>query len=511
MPERVTPPQKTKRSLPVEPSAFIAPPPKFLDAARCEKMAQSLPAVRALLEEFSAAHKVPGLVFGLVVDGALVYADAFGVRNVERGAPATIDTVFRIASMSKSFIAMAILKLRDAKKLRLDDSAAKYIPELKRLAYPTRDSAAITVRDLLTMIPGFPEDNPWGDRQMALSDRAFTKWLVQGIPFSNAPGVTFEYSNYAYAILGRIVSRVSGMTFQKYVTKYILQPLAMRATTWDRARVPEQHLAQGYRFEDDTWQPEPMLRDGAFAAMAGLFTTVPDFARYMSFLLDAFPPRDEPERGPVARATAREMQQLVRYEELVTRTLDTEREWRAVSGYGYGLAVWHDERFGYGVSHGGGLPGFGSYYYLLPDHGVGFVIFSNKTYSRVSIPFPKIFELLEQTGGLERRTVQPAPVLIEMRARVQHWLETGEDAPVQAHAADNYFLDRDAAHRRADLDAVRTELGAFTRVGELRALNALRGVWRIECERGAFDVLITLAPTMPPRLQMCRLTTFKPV
>jgi CubicO group peptidase (beta-lactamase class C family) len=186
--------------------------------------------------------------------------------------------------------------------------------------------------------------------------------------------------------------------------------------------------------------------------------------------------------------------------------LDAEHLWRAATGYGYGLAIWHDDRFGYGVSHGGGLPGYGSYFYLLPENGIGVVALSNKTYARVGMIFPKIFDALAQTGGLLPRAPQPAPILMETFHLVQHWLETGDDARVAAHAADNFYLDMDAAHRRAEREKIRGEAGAFQHVGALRALNALRGKWTIECERGTVEVFVTLAPTIPPQLQVCRLT-----
>ena len=86
--------------------------------------------------------------------------------------PVNADTVFRIASMTKSFTAMAILKLRDEGKLSLDDPVSKYVPSLIDLPYPTKDSPALTIRHLLTHSEGFPEDNPWGDRQLAQSNDA---------------------------------------------------------------------------------------------------------------------------------------------------------------------------------------------------------------------------------------------------------------------------------------------------------------------------------------------------
>ncbi len=481
-------------------------PPHFTDALRREKVQSALPDIHHLLEQWAVDNHVPGLAVGLVMDNALVHEFFYGVQNVETNAPVTHETRFRIASMSKSFVAMAILKLRDEKRLRLDDRAAKYIPELKALVYPTGDSPDITLRHLLTMSPGFPEDNPWGDRQMAITDREFSKWLRAGIPFSNAPNVTFEYSNYAYAILARVVTRVSGSAFQKYITKNILFPLGMTATTWNKKRVPQEHFALGYRWEDETFKPEPILADGAFAGMAGLFTTIPDFARYMNFLLDAFPPREDMETGPVIRATAREMQQLARFEELVERKTAQDATWHAASGYGFGLAIWHDDFLGYGVSHGGGLPGYGSYFYLLSNHGIGIVALTNKTYSGIGRTFPELWVRLAKTGGLHPRRAVPARILQEICHVVQRWLEGGDDAEFVSAAADNFFLDSDLQHRYAALEKIRAELGAFQHVGEIVALNALRAKWTIECERGALDVMLTLAPTMPPKLQMLNLT-----
>jgi len=117
-----------------------------MSARRREKISAAFPEIREHFREFAETTNVPGLAFGIVVDGELAYADALGVREIETSAPVAADTVFRIASMTKSFVAMALLKLRDENKVRLDDAAEKYLPELKTLAYPTRDSAIIAAR-----------------------------------------------------------------------------------------------------------------------------------------------------------------------------------------------------------------------------------------------------------------------------------------------------------------------------------------------------------------------------
>ncbi len=159
------------------------------------------------------AH-VPGLVYGVVKDGRLVLVRGLGVQDIATKKPVTADSRFRIASMSKAFTAMAILKLRDADRLSLDAPAERYVPEMRGWKYPTADSRRVRVADLLHHNAGYVEDNPWGDRQQPLSEAGFTAMLKAGVPFAQAPGLRMEYSNLGYATLGRIVSNVSGMPYQ---------------------------------------------------------------------------------------------------------------------------------------------------------------------------------------------------------------------------------------------------------------------------------------------------------
>ena len=245
------------------------PPPRFADPDRARVLATAFPEIERLFADRVARAKIPGAAFGIVIDGELVFAKGIGLRDVAAQSPADPDTVFRIASMTKSFTAMSILSLRDEGKLSLDDPAAKYVPELAGLRYPTSDAPVVTIRHLLTHSEGFPEDNPWGDRQLATSDDQFGRQLAAGIPFSNPPGLAFEYSNYGFAILGRIVGRVSGMRYRDYVDTHVLRPLRMTATTWDVASAPPGRIAKGYRRDGETWVEEALLPDGAFGAMGG--------------------------------------------------------------------------------------------------------------------------------------------------------------------------------------------------------------------------------------------------
>src|ERR1700722_5277532 len=155
----------------------------------------------------------PGLAYGVVIDGELVHAAGLGERGLGGPAP-DADTVFRIASMTKSFTASAVLALRDDGALRLDDPAEAYLPELRGWPPVTRGSVPVSPRHLLTMTAGFPTDDPWGDRQQGMPLEEFSAFLAGGVSFARAPGIGFEYSKLGYAILGRFISSVGGAACQ---------------------------------------------------------------------------------------------------------------------------------------------------------------------------------------------------------------------------------------------------------------------------------------------------------
>ena len=139
--------------------------------------------------------------------------------------------------MSKSFTASAILLLRDAGALALDDPAAQYVPELAGWTYGSADAAPVTIRQLLTMTAGFPTDDPWGDRQQGLPITAFDELLAAGVSFNWAPGTRFEYSNLGYAILGRVVTMASGVLYDEFIRTRLLAPLGLGRTGFERRRV----------------------------------------------------------------------------------------------------------------------------------------------------------------------------------------------------------------------------------------------------------------------------------
>jgi CubicO group peptidase (beta-lactamase class C family) len=484
------------------PAGGTNPPAVFTDPDRATKLATAFPEIDKLVAAFMERSHVPGAAWGVIIDGELAHIGVAGFREMPSKTPVTRDSVFRIASMTKSFTAMAIMKLRDEGKLTLDDPAERHVPQLRNLKYPTADSPKLTIRHLLSHATGFPEDNPWGDQQLDVTDEQFSRMLERGIPFSNPPGIAYEYSNYGFAILGRVVTNVSGRPYRQYIAESILKPLGMTSTSLEPGSVPKDRIAHGYRWEDETWKEEPPLPDGAFGAMGGMLTSLADLSRYVGAFLAAYPPRDETETGPVRRASLREMQQIWRSRPATASRSQAGGLQLNSGGYGFGLRISQNCQFNQIVAHSGGLPGFGSLMQWLPDYGVGIIAFGNVTYTGWGGVVNQAFDALTRTGGLEPRVQQPSATLIEMRDAVSRLVMNWDDKLADDIAAMNLYRDRAKDRRKREIEAVRAKVGVCTAPTTFDHVeNALRGQWTMKCERGELRVSITLAPTIPPRVQ----------
>jgi CubicO group peptidase (beta-lactamase class C family) len=475
----------------------LLPPPTFTDPERRRKLASAFPAVAAAVAAAVAKDRVPGLAFGIVIDGELVHAKGFGVRDLASGAPVTPATVFRIASMTKSFTALSILQLRDAGRLSLDDPAERYLPELRALQYPTRDSQPLTIRQLLTHSAGFPEDNPWADRQVAANDDYEGMVKRDGISFSSAPGAAIEYSNLGYAVLGRIIEKVSGERFPAYLKSHVLSPLGMKSTACFERDVPPGRLAHGYAVDGASPVEQPNPPDGSQDAAGCLYSSIEDLARYAAFQLAAWPPRDDVDPYPLRRSSAREMQ-------IGSRTWG----FRAKSGrdiestaYGFGFFAVETCDLDRSVEHGGGLPGYSSFLKLLPEHGVGLIALSNAPTRTAENVVEEAVRLLAATGGLAPRKATPAPALVAAREAVDRLIARWDGAAADAAFLPTFFDARPRATIMAELEALRAAHGECQSAGPIDAENALRGAWKLACARGSIDVYVSLAPTVPPRIQ----------
>ncbi|MEO5898173.1 MAG: serine hydrolase domain-containing protein [Vicinamibacterales bacterium] len=477
------------------------PQPRFTDAGRVAKLQSALPEIDRIFRAYATDKKIPGMIWGVVIDGKVAHLGTFGVGDRGSQTPVTADTAFRIASMTKSFTALAVLKLRDDGRLSLEDPVSRWIPEFARMPLPTRDTPLLTIRELLSHSAGFPEDNPWGDQQLSATDAMMDEWLVRGIPFSTPPGTRYEYSNYAYGLLGRVVTKAAGVPYEQYVHTEILSKLHMDGSTFQFADVPAARRAVGYRLKPDgTYAEAPPLPHGVFGSMGGLLTTATDIGTYVAFHLSAWPARDDQDPGPVRRASVREMAHLWTPANLKAQLVNGTIQ-ASESGYGFGLRVMSDCRFEQIVYHGGGLPGFGSYMAWLPDYGVGMFAMATLTYSGPSEPISQAWDAMLKTGGLRKRELPPTTVQTEMRDHILNLWKRWDDREGTQIAAVNFFLDGPSLQRQAEILALKNEVGECSATGPVVPENWMRGQFNMTCAKGTVGVFFTLAPTQPPALQ----------
>ena len=424
----------------------------------------------------------PGLAYGIVLDGELVHAAGLGQRHLG-GPPPDAGTVFRIASMTKSFTASAILALRDDGVLKLDDAAEEYVPELRGWPSVTPDSARVSIRHLLTMTAGFPTDDPWGDRQQGLPLEDFARFLSGGVRFNWAPGTRFEYSNLGYAILGRVITAVTGAAYPDYIRHRLLHPLGMMRTGYEAEEFETPGLlgtgpagtARGYRRTPDGWAEVAFDPAGAFAPMGGIFSCVTDLARWVTGFAAAFPP-GEPEAGgahPVRRATRREMQLpqvLTGWDKPAAFPGDAAP---ALSAYGFGLFVEDDPAFGRIVSHSGGYPGFGSNMRWHPASGTGVIALGNSTYAGMMTLATRLLDAVlrhrEPPGYGYGVALAPAghhgagpwPETLAAREAVSSLLRSWDDTQASRLFSPNVAQDAPFDERQQVIAMIRERIGDF--------------------------------------------------
>lgn len=479
--------------------------PLAAESAAPKTLEQIEPDIDAMFAKFQADNHIPGLVYGVVKDGKLAYVKGIGVQDLGEKRAVTPDTLFRIASMTKAFTALSILNLRDHGKLRLDDLAEKYIPEMKGWKYPTKDSPRIRVRDLLQHVGGFVTDDPWGDRQTPMPEAEFVKILKAGVPFSRAPQMQHEYSNFGYALLGRIVTKASGMKYTAYVQKTILTPLGMTSSGYRVTDWPIERRAIGYRWENDAWVEEPTMGDGAFNSMGGLQVSANDYAKWVAFILSAWPPRDDADNGPVKRATVRELAQGSNFTSVQNRTGSSgATACKQSLAYGMAWRVAQDCDLGLTMAHGGGYPGYGSHIMLMPEYGVGVFALANRTYAGPSAPAWDSAVAMFNAGLLSKRPVEVTPAVAEFYEAARRTYDAGNLGVLQGKLAMNFLMDKTAENWAKDLASLKSQVGECNAVEPLAPISAMAANFRLTCEKGQLDGNILLAPTTPITLQALR-------
>ncbi len=311
---------------------------------------------------------VPGMVAAVVTRDGLAWSKAYGIRNVVTRDPVTTETLFRIGSITKVVTALAVLQLRDAGKLDLDAPVSTWIADLAAVTAPTTDSPPITLRHLMTHMSGLPRepqlDDPYG-RQHEVTEPELLASLHH-TRLDTSPGTTWAYSNLGAALEGLVIARASGQPYAAYTTEHLLRPLGMMTATFDRAAIPDATRATSYtrNKNGEAVLPAIQLREGATAARGQLYASVQDMARLAIFELQAWPPRDDADPGPVRRSTVRESQRT---------------EGPFAPGPHTKGAAWFLDTTPKGniVSHGGAGEGFMSELWISTDANLAFVLMIN--------------------------------------------------------------------------------------------------------------------------------------
>lgn len=248
------------------------------------QVADALQKLDMWIEQELAYREVPGLSIAVVYDQEIVWAKGYGYADLEKKIPATPSTVYRIGSITKVFTSTAIMQLRDAGKLRLDDPVSMHLPWF-HVRNPFPDEPEITVRELLTHTSGLPRDVPfpsWTDH--VFPTQAQLKEAESHLEVLYPPDTTYHYSNYGMAILGQIVAEVSGRPWAEYVDEEILRPLGMTSSSAAPGEELLQRRATGYMrmMSDGTRRVYDYYDTKAVAPAASIVSTVEDLSLFAS-------------------------------------------------------------------------------------------------------------------------------------------------------------------------------------------------------------------------------------
>ena len=454
-----------------------------MDDPMAEIDRQALLATQPLIDEIAlqcaSEMHLPGMQWGVVLNGELVLVGSVGAITDQ-------STRYRIASMTKSFTAAAVLSLRDEGVLALDVPVALYAPELADVVGPD-SSPPITLRHLLSMSSGLATDDAWADRHLDATADEMDRIYADGPEFAFVTGTNFEYSNLGFALIGRVVERLTGRKVRDHIDERFLRPLSMSATTWDQPH--HAPWAEPLRFADNTHIADgaPLLGDGEISPMGGLWSTVADVARWVCWLDEANAGQDSL-TGNLSIASRRDMQSIHTF--IGDGELDGQR---APGGYGFGLLLRDDPLLGMTVSHSGGLPGYGSNMRWLSGRGLGVVGLSNVTYAPMGVFTQRVLKLFHSADLIHQPVTPLTPLLQQRVTQLIELLNDWNDDQARALFADNVELDASFMIRQSAAERVVAQYGRL-HVEEIQAQSRTSAIVILRGATGQQRIKLELSP-----------------
>ncbi len=318
--------------------------------------------------EFLVRHEVPGAAVGIVRDGELIFARGYGVRSLERREPVQAGTLFQIGSVTKTFSATLLMKLRDEGVVALDAPVSRYLPDdVDVPAWGDADPVVPTLHQLATHQAGF-SPNPPNRRNRPNSPSVMEPYsvaeLYQGLgrtALAFEPGSSWQYSNFGVGLLGHALERAAGRPYEQLMREELLEPLGtgdtrVTLTAADESRIASHYWPDRERVERGRWV------FGEVWAFGGLTSTVSDLARFALLHLGAEPGGEGVVKGD----------SLLEMREVVVRFGPHEGE-----GAATGWFFQDHPEAGRIYEHGGEVDGHSSMLSLAPDVGVAIVVLAN--------------------------------------------------------------------------------------------------------------------------------------
>lgn len=385
-------------------------------------------------------YEVEGLSLALVDDGGFIWTQGFGYADKENGIPATPETIYRVASISKLFTSTGIMQLAEQGKIDIDESLTKYLPEFSiksRFAGETK----ITPRNLMTHHSGLPANFYKGI--FSKNPEPFTT-LVEKIKdeyLAYPPGSVYSYSNLGMTLLGSVIERVSGRRYASYMDEHILGPIGMNNSSFSLK--PGMITAKGYKNGKTT--NGFLVRD---LPASGLFSSAADLGRFIRMVLAG---------GTLDGHRVLKPETLA--EMIRPQNVDVPLDMGIPVGLGWALDGMGNTKIkgaGPVIHHGGSLPSFNSQLLVIPEKKLGVVVLANSS-TRPAVDNVAVEALalaLEAKTGIKQPRRKRPPERIESLSPEEIRTYTGNYATpiglVKAYGKSN-FLEAEVLGNKVDL------------------------------------------------------------
>lgn len=318
-----------------------------------------------LIERTMRIDGIPGLAIGIVKNGKIIYAKGFGVAKMGGEKPVSTQSIFNLASVTKTFTATAIMQLAERGEIKLDTRVIEYLPyfKLKDERYKQ-----ITVRHLMTHTSGleFIEENPF-ERKAAYDADALEQHIraLESLTLAAAPGEKYEYSNEGFDILGDVIAKVSKISYEEYIERNVLEPLRMKNST-----VSVSETIPARYFSDEAGKitvNEKVPYSRAFAPSSALDSSIDDMNRWMLACLN---------RGTLSGKRILKSSSYDEMWKLPVEPAEAGKEFPIFGKMGGGWFRWNYKGHQI-VGHGGAELGFNSFIALAPSDSLGVIVLGN--------------------------------------------------------------------------------------------------------------------------------------